>query len=138
MGKGYDTLNKLVEFERRRSRKAVPLPEKYVELLDEEEPFFKTRGDEKYPVNPDELDLIRAHLQERDLEKARLPIFLKPAPSLGSHFYQILGVEKGTESEHIHSKIVFGILETKPRSYLHTYEVHRVKRIIPSLIHIFY
>lgn len=138
MGSGFDRLIKAMEFERKRSRQSVPLAKRISDLLREENPFFVCRDGTKYPVDRKDLESVTSTLKEEELTDLPLPIYLRTAPSLGRGFYRMLGVESGSEIERNHSKILFELLGTKPRNYLYSYEVQRLKREIPSVIHVFY
>lgn len=138
MSYGLDTLMKAIEFERRRSKKSVPLAKRLSDLMKEEEPHFKCRDGTTMPVSGDELRRADNLMDEREKKDLILPVYLKPNPGLGHGYYQLLGLEKGRETEDPGAKLLFRLLETRPRSYLYTYEVQRARKIIPSLIFVFY
>jgi uncharacterized protein (UPF0216 family) len=135
---GFERLIKGIEYERARSRQSVPRAKKATLLLGEASPHFVCKDGAKYPVDRRDLDKLVAVLDADQVQGLALPIYLRTAPSLGHGFYQLLGVESGTEMERKQSKILFGLLGAEPRNYLYSYEVQRLKRVIPSLIHIFY
>jgi uncharacterized protein (UPF0216 family) len=135
---GFDKLMKAINFERTRSQQYVPRAKRYDLLIAEDEPFFESRDGTRMQVDKRDLLKIGKLLGEGRLHQLSLPVFIRTAPSLGHGFHQLLGVESGTTMGELHVKIVFGILGVEPRNYLYSYEVHRLKRKIPSLVHVFY
>ena len=129
---------KAINFERTRSRQSVPMAKRIEALISEEKPFFECRNGTRLPVDARDLEKVRALLDEDQLVQLSLPIYVKTAPSLGHGFHRLLGVDSGSTMERLHNEIVFGILEIEPRSYLYGYEVQRLKREIPTIMHVFY
>jgi uncharacterized protein (UPF0216 family) len=135
---GFDKLMKAINFERSRSQQYVPRAKRFDVLIAEDEPFFESRNGTRMQVDKRDLLRIESLLEEDQLSQLSLPVFIKTAPSLGRGFHQLLSVGSGTLMEELHVKIVFALLDVEPRSYLYSYEVHRLKREIPSLVHVFY
>jgi len=138
VGEGFEKLQKAIEFERQRSRLSIPLAKPILALLGEAKPHFTSRDGSECLVDRRDLEKVVAILGKDELQGLSLPIYLNPAPQLGQDFYQLLGVDTGSEMERRQSKIVFGLLEVEPRSYLYGYEVQRLKRKMPSVVHILY
>lgn len=138
MASGFERLMKAIEFERTRSRRSVPLAKRFQELLGEKKPFFTCGDGGKLSVDGRDLDRVAGILGEDELADLSLPIYLRTAPSLGHGFYRLLGVDSASEMERKHNRIIFGLLETKSRPYLYSYETQRLKREVPSIIHFFY
>jgi uncharacterized protein (UPF0216 family) len=135
---GYEKLMKAIEFERTRSRMTVPLAKKLTTLLSEERPCLVSRDGMKLLVEREDLDKVTMILGMDRLEGVSMPIYFRPAPSLGHNFYELLGVERGSEMEGSLKAIVFGLVGEDPRDYLYGYEVQRLRRKIPSLVYVFY
>ena len=138
MGAGFEKFMKAIEFERTRSQQLVPMAKKFEALLSEESPHFECRNGTRLSVDQRDLVKVRALLEEGQRPQLSLPIYIRPTPSLGHGFHQLLGVDSGSTMEKLHTQIVFSILESEPRGYLYGYEVHRLKREIPSVIHVYY
>jgi len=136
VGEGFEKLQKAIEFERQRSRLSIPLAKPILALLAEAKPHFTSKDRTEYPVDRRDLEKVVAILGKDNLQGLSLPIYLNPAPQLGQDFYQLLGVDTGSEMERKQSKMLFGLLEVEPRSYLYGYEVQRLKRAIPSVVHV--
>jgi len=136
VGEGFEKLQKAIEFERRRSRLSMPLAKPILVLLGEPKPHFTSRDGTEFAVDRRDLDKVVALLGKDELQGLSLPIYLAPAQQLGSDFYQLIGVDAGGEMERKQSKIIFGILEIEPRSYLYGYEVQRLKRKLPTLVNV--
>ncbi len=138
MGSDFERLMKAIEFERSRSRRSVPMAKRLSDLLREEKPTFGTKDGIALEVSRADLVKVTQLLEEEEIPKVSLPLFLKPAPSIGRGFYRLLGVGTGTEMERLHTKIGFELLGVEPRTYFHSYEVQRMKREIPTVVCVFY
>lgn len=138
MGAGFDKLMKAINFERTRSQQSVPMAKKMEALISEKNPFFECKNGTRMQVDGRDLEKVLSLITEDQVPRLSLPIYFKTAPSLGHGFHQLLGVDSGSTMEKLHKLIVFGILGTEPRTFLYGYEVQRLKREIPSVMHVFY
>ena len=138
MASNFDRLMKAMEHERARSMRSVPLAKRLSDLLREEKPSFVSKDGIILEVQRADLLKVVDLIHEEEIARVILPLFLKTTPSMGRGLYRLLGVDTGSEMERLQTKIAFGLLGTEPRSYLHSYEVRRMKRELPSLVYVFY